>query len=221
MSCPRRLAAALALLAPVAAAFGQDALPRNVRIVVTGTSEHTASQQGVEAAGAGRVGDVRIGAGRFPPESGVVVRGTASRSRARDETRQELLVMSGGRGEIVVAKQIPYADWFQVWGQGNGLWQPGIQWKEVGARMLVEPVILNDDTLRVRLTPAFTYLLDGRSLTTAVTQLSTEVVAREGQEIDLGGVPFSDRQFLEKFLVGFDQSGETVQSRITLKASID
>jgi len=221
MSCRRHLAAALALLAPAASALGQDALPRNIRIVVTGTSERTAHQQGVEAAGAGRVGDVRVGAGRFPPESGVVVRGTASRSRARDETRQELLVMSGGRGEIVVAKEVPYADWFQVWGQGNGLWQPGIQWKEVGARMVVEPVVVNDHTLRVRLTPAFSYLVDGRSLTTSVTQLSTEVMAREGQEIDLGGVPFSDRQFLDKFLVGFDESGETVQAHITLKASID
>ena len=221
MSRPCRLAAALALLVPGAVAFAQDALPRNVRIVVTGTSERTARQQGVEAAGAGRVGDVRIGAGRFPPESGVVVRGTASRSRSRDQTRQELLVMSGGRGEIVVATEVPYADWFQVWGQGYGLWQPGIQWKEVGARMVVEPIVLNDDTLRVRLTPAFSYLVDGRSLTTAVTQLSTEVVAREGQEIDLGGVPFSDRQFLDKFLVGFDESGDTVQARITLKASIE
>jgi type II/III secretion system protein len=211
----------LALLAPAAVAFGQDPLPRNVRIVVTGTSERTARQQGVEAAGAGRVGDVRIGAGRFPPESGVVVRGTASRSRSHDQTRQELLVMSGGRGEIVVAKELPYVAWFQDWGQSNGLWQPGIQWKEVGARMVVEPIVVNDDTLRVRLTPAFSYLVDGRSLTTSVTQLSTEVIAREGQEIDLGGVPFSDRQFLEKFLVGFDESGETVQARITLKASID
>jgi hypothetical protein len=129
--------------------------------------------------------------------------------------------MSGGRGEIVVAKEVPYADWFQVWGQGYGLWQPAIRWKEVGARMVVEPVVLNEDTLRVRLTPAFSYLVDGRSLTTAVTQLSTEVVAREGQEIDLGGVPFSDRQFLEKFLVGFNESGETAQARITLKVSID
>ena len=85
----RSFVAALVLLAPLPAALGQDALPRNVRILVTGTSERTASQQGVEAAGSGRVGDVRIGAGRFPPESGVVVRGTASRSRARDETRQE------------------------------------------------------------------------------------------------------------------------------------
>jgi hypothetical protein len=221
MSRPRSLAAVLALLAPAAPAFGQDPLPRNVRIVVTGTSEHTARQQGVEASGAGRVGNVRIGAGRFPPESGVAVRGSASRTSSRDETRQELLVMSGGRGEIIVAREIPYADWFQAWGQGHGLWQPGIQWKEVGARMLVEPVIVTDDTLRVRLTPSFSYLLDGRSLTTAVTQLSTEVMAREGQEIDLGGVPFSDRQFLEKFLVGVNEYGETVETRITLKASID
>ena len=223
MSRPAAVAVlALPLLAsPPARALAADDLPRNVRIVVTGTSERTANQQGVEAAGSGRVGNVRIGAGRFPPESGVAVRGNASRSRSRDQTRQELLVMSGGRGEIVVAKEIPYVDWFQTWGQGYGLWQPGIQWKEVGARMVVEPTILDDDTIRVRLTPAFSYLVDGRSLTTSVTQLSTEVVAKVGKELDLGGVPFSDRQFLEKFLVGINEYGETVQSHITLKPSID
>jgi len=223
MSRPAAVAVlALPLLAGTAArALAADDLPRNVRIVVTGTSERTANQQGVEAAGSGRVGNVRIGAGHFPPESGVAVRGTASRSRSHDQTRQELLVMSGGRGEIVVAKELPYVDWFQVWGQGYGLWQPGIRWKEVGARMVVEPVVVNEDTIRVRLTPEFSYLVDGRSLTTEVTQLSTEVMAKDGQELDLGGVPFSDKQFLEKFLVGFDQYGETVQTRITLTPSID
>jgi hypothetical protein len=210
-----------ALLFAGSPAVAADDLPRNVRIVVTGTSERTASHEGVEAAGSGRVGNVRIGAGRFPPESGVAIRGGASRGRSSDETRQELLVMSGGRAEIVVGEEVPYADWFQVWGHGQGLWQPGIQWKEVGARMMVEPVIVDDDTLRVRLTPVFTHLVDRQTLRTEVTKLSTEVVIREGQELDLGGVPFSDRQFLEKFLVGFNQSGETVRTRITLKASID
>jgi len=215
-----RLAAVLLAAAPAGAA-DPDALPRNVRIVVTGTSERTAHQQGIEAAGSGHVGGVRIGGGRFPPESGVVVRGGASRSRSQGQTRQELLVMSGGRGEIVVGQEIPYQDWFQVWGQGQGLWQPGIQWKEVGARMVVEPTIVGNGTLRVRLTPSFTYLLDRQTLTTDVTTLTTEVMVREGEELDLGGVPFSDRQFLDKFLVGVNESGETVQARITLKASID
>jgi hypothetical protein len=222
MSPVRGLLATLVLAAPAAEPFGSpDDVPRNVRIVVTGTSERTARRQGIEAAGAGRVGDVRIGGGRFPPQSGVVVRGGASRSQTRNETRQELLVMSGGRGEIVVAEEVPYQDWFLVWGHGQGLWQPGLQWKEVGARMVVEPTIVGDGTLRVRLTPAFTYLLDRQTLTTEVTRLSTEVIVREGQDLDLGGVPFSDRQFLEKFLVGVDEGGETIQSRITLRASID
>jgi hypothetical protein len=217
----RAVVAALVLVAPAALAAGPDSLPRNVRIVVTGTSERTARRQGIEAAGAGRVGDVRIGGGHFPPESGVVVRGGASRSRSSDHTRQELLVMSGGKGEIVVAEEVPYQDWFLVWGQGQGLWQPGIQWKEVGARMIVEPTIVGNGSLRIRLTPAFTYLVDQQTATTEVTRLSTEVVVREGEELDLGGMPFSDRQFLEKFLVGVDEGGQTIQTRITLKASID
>jgi len=193
----------------------------NVRIVVTGSSDRESRQRGVEAAGAGTVGGVRIGAGRLPPESGVVVRGRASQSQSHDQTRQELLVMSGGRAEISVAEEVPYQEWFALWGYERGLWQTGIRWKEVGARMVVEPTIVDERTLRVRLTPAFSYLVDRQTVTTAVSQLSTEVVVREGEEIDLGGIPMSDRQFLEKFLVGFDEYRETSRLRIALKASIE
>jgi hypothetical protein len=221
MGSLRGLMATLLLALPAVEVLGAEDLPRNVRIVVTGTSERTARRQGVDVSGGGRVGGVRIGGGRFPPESGVAVRGGASRTRSRDETRQELLVMSGGRAEIVVGEEVPYLDWFQVWGQGHGLWQAGTAWKEVGARMVVEPTVVGEGTLRVRLTPAFSHLVDRRTLTTEVTRLSTEVIVREGEELDLGGIPFSDRQFLEKFLVGFDESGETVQTRITLRATID
>ena len=221
MGTVRGVMAVLLLALPAAEVLRAQDLPRNVRIVVTGTSERTARRQGAEVSGGGRVGGVRIGGGRFPPESGVAVRGGASRSRSRDETRQELLVMSGGRAEIVVGEEVPYLDWFQVWGQGHGLWQAGVAWKEVGARMIVEPTVVGEGTLRVRLTPAFTHMVDRRTLTTEVTRLSTEVVIREGEELDLGGIPFSDRQFLERFLVGFDESGETVQTRITLRATID
>jgi len=217
----RGLVAVLILAGTGAEAPGDEPLPRNVRIVVTGANEHTGSRQGVEASAGGRVGDVQVGVGRYPPPSGVVVRGDASRSRSSAETRQELLVMSGGRAEISVAEEVPYQEWFATWGQGHGLWQPGIAWKQVGARLLVEPTVVGEGTLRVRLTPAFSYWLDQRSLTTEVSQLTTEVMVREGQEIDLGGVDTPDRQFLDKFLVGFNQSHETARLRITLRASIE
>jgi hypothetical protein len=221
MGTLRGLPVALLLAAAAADALGDEPILRNVRIVVTGTSDRSNRRQGIEASGAGRVGGVRIGGGRFPPESGVVVRGGASRSRSRGETRQELLVMSGGRAEIAVAEEVPYQDWFAVWGQDHGLWQAGIGWKEVGARLVVEPTILDERTLRVRLTPAFSYWLDQRTLTTEVSELTTDVVVRDGQEIDLGGVATSDRQFLERFLVGFAESGGTTRLRITLRASME
>ena len=218
------LTSALLLAGPVggpADAQADSPVLRNVRIVVTGTSERTSRQRGVEAAGSGAVGGIRIGGGRLPPETGVVVRGRASQSQAHDQTRQELLVMSGGRAEIAVSEELPYQQWFQTWGYEHGLWQPGLAWKEVGARMVVEPTAVDDRTLRIRVTPAFSYVVDRQTVTTAVSQLSTEVLVRVGQEIDLGGIPMSDRQFLEKFLVGFDEYRETSRLRITLRASIE
>lgn len=223
MGTLRGLPVGVILVAAAANAMGDEpGVPmRNVRIVVTGTSERSDRRQGIEASGAGRVGGVRIGGGRFPPESGVVVRGGASRSRSRGETRQELLVMSGGRAEIAVAEEVPYQDWFAAWGQDHGLWQGVIGWKDVGARLVVQPVILGEGTLRVRLTPEFSYWLDRRTLTTEVSELTTDVVVRDGQEIDLGGVTTRDRQFLERFLAGFDEVGGTRRLHITLTASME
>ena len=51
--------------------------------------------------------------------------------------------------------------------------------------------------------------------------LSTEVVANEGEEIALGGVPADDREFRERFLIGFDRARGTSQASITLRATVE
>jgi len=149
------------------------------------------------------------------------VRGSAGRSQPSGTTKQQLLVMSGGQASIRIAQEIPYSEWFWTWGLGRGLWVEGVRWRDVATGVEVEPTILPGGRIRVKLTPYFEYFLDARRLTTKATSLSTEVVVREGQELDLGGVPFEDAEFREKFLIGFDHAHVTSKASVTLRATVE
>lgn len=189
-----------------------NAAVRNVRITVFHSSQRVEDASGIGATVRGRA---------IPPRPRVDVGAGASTSRMTTETRQELLVMSGGHGSIQVADQVPYADWFWTWGQGAGLWPArSVQWREVGTSLVVEPVVLDDDTVRLRVTPAFSYFIDRDRIVTRVQQLSTEVVVREGKEVELGGLT-SDHEFNERFLIGRSRTGETERVRIRLKARVE
>jgi type II secretory pathway component GspD/PulD (secretin) len=182
-----------------------EVVPRNVRIRVRTRLERQVRIVGAE-------GTVR---------GGVTIRGGASRSRTVSNAEQQLLVVSGGKASLRVAEETPYAEWFWSWGLGRGLWTGGTAWHDVETSLVVEPRVLGDGTLRVRVTPRFDYVVDRETQSTVVNELSTEVVVREGEEVDLGGLPFADSEFRERFLLGFNSSGETVRVEMTLRAHVE
>jgi len=179
---------------------------RNIRLAVTFHWQATSDRAGV----------------RLRPRGGTVaVGGDLAQSKSTTTARQELLVLSGGRASLRVAEEVPHADWFWTWGLGRGLWVEGVRWRDVASGMEVEPVALPGGRIRVRLTPYFEYMLDAQRQVTRVLALSTEVVANEGEEITLGGVPAHDREFRERFLVGFDRARGTSEASITLRATVE
>jgi type II secretory pathway component GspD/PulD (secretin) len=185
---------------------------RNVRIMVSHSSEDVDDTAQIGASVGGRA---------IPPRPRVDVSGGASSSRSTSESHEEIVVLNSGRASIKVADQVPYADWFWTWGQGSGLWpSQSVQWREVGTSLAVEPLVLDDHTIRLRVTPEFGYFLDRDRRVSRVQQLSTEVVVREGDEIDLGGL-MSNREFKERFLVGVGRSGQTERIQIRLKARVE
>jgi hypothetical protein len=54
-----------------------------------------------------------------------------------------------------------------------------------------------------------------------VHTLTTEVIANPGEEIALGGVPREDREFRERFLIGFDRTRGMSQASIRLRATVE
>jgi type II secretory pathway component GspD/PulD (secretin) len=195
--------------------------PRNIRIEVTARMERTDRQRQLEAFGTVGGGPVRVGVGRRPPPAGVVVGGQDSRSRTTVDASQQLLVLSGGRATLTVAEEVPYSEWLYTWGLGHGLWAQNVVWQQVGTSMVVEPRVLGNGTILVRLTPRFDYRAGGDSQTVDVSELSTEVIVREGEEVSLGGVPFRDTDFRDRFLAGVDESGQTASAAIRLRARVE
>ena len=195
--------------------------PRNIRIEVTARLERTDRERRLDASGTVGGGPVRGGAGRRPPSRGVEIGGQESRARTSVNARQQLLVLSGGRASLTVAEQVPYAEWLYTWGVTHGLWAQNIVWQEVGTSMVVEPRVLGNGTILVRLTPRFDYRAGDNSQVVDVNELSTEVVVREGEEITLGGVPFRDADFRERFLAGVDETGQTARVDMTLRATVE
>lgn len=196
--------------------------PRNIRIEVSARMERTDRDRQLEASGTVAGGPVRVGVGRHPPaQTGVVIGGQDARSRTTVNARQQLLVLSGGRATLTVAEEVPYSEWLYTWGLGHGLWAQNVVWQEVGTSMVVEPRALGNGTILVRLTPRFDYRAGGNSQTVDVTELSTEVIVRAGEEIALGGVPFRDTDFRERFLAGVNESGQTARVEMTLRATVE
>jgi|SRR5688572_20414575 len=178
---------------------------RNVRIRVATTWSAESGQAG---------GSVRVG--RRPRVSA-----GARDSRSSVRAEQQLLVLSGGEGEIRVAEETPYAEWLFTWGTGRGLWARGTSWHDVGTSMSVVPTVLADGRIHLRITPQLSYRAGGDKGRVAVHQLSTEVVVDAGEEISLGGLPFADQEFSERFFIGLHREHGRQHVDVRVRASVE
>jgi type II secretory pathway component GspD/PulD (secretin) len=149
------------------------------------------------------------------------IQARAGSSRTRVSAQQQVLVVSGGRASIGVAQRTPSDEWFLGWGVDQGVWTQAPAWREVGTSLLVQPTIVGQNLIRVRLTPELSYFVEAERRTTQVVQLATEVVVSPGQEIDVGGLPLRDEEFKRRFLIGYDESGSQQRVDVRLVATIE
>ena len=192
----------------------------NVRIRVAFKDNTETQSDGVSVDGRLRTGPVVIRSGGAPANGSTRIQVTNQRTTFGSNVQQELLVISGGKAKIRIGTDVPYAEWFWTYGLQFGFWAGEVRWKEVGAQMVVEPYVIGSN-IRVRLTPEFSYIVDGQTMATAIEKLSTEVIVADGQEIDLGGLPAADKEFYSRFLVGYSHQGEKRSLHITLKPTIE
>ena len=191
--------------------------PKNVRIEVRfiGSSRQQDEGAGIEAAG----GIVRS-EGITRTTIKVKPRIENTTIKASSDVAQLLLVASGRQGVLRVGESVPYVDWFVDYSLRCGYLQQRINWKDVGASLIVEPTVIGDGPLiRIRLTPELSGLVDGNIYQTRFSRVATEVVVQDGQTFQIGGLD-KDNDFYSRFLIGFNRSGDRQALNISLTPHI-
>lgn len=194
--------------------------PKNVRIEVQFAGGGRAVETG---AGVGVQGGVVVDGGGVS-HGGVVVspRLEHRETRTTENAVQTLLVASGRSGALRVGESVPYVEWFMQRAVGWGLLQTAIRWQEVGSFLVVEPTVIGEGasaTVRIRLTPELSGLVDGHPHRVRFAQAVTEVVAASGQTVRLGGVA-QDKEFYSRFLIGMDRAGVRQSTDIWLTPTL-
>lgn len=194
-----------------------DLPPKNVQINVKfdRTGANSAHEAGIRPNGPVIIRNGEIhGAfeGRFSNRS----------STSREQTTQMLVAMDKHRATLRVGERVPYLAWLTEYGFRHGyIRETHIEWLDVGSFLAVEPDIIGDGPMiRIRLIPTLSgRLKDGQEKTIQFTELATELIARDGQTVSIGG--FTENQdFYSKFLVGRSGGSESSITDITLTPHI-
>lgn len=194
-----------------------DKPPKNVQINVEfATSGRTSSREtGIRPDGpiiirdSGVHGSLR---GRFSSRS----------TTSRENVTQMLVAMDGRSATLRVGERVPHLAWLTQYGYRHGyIREVQIEWRDVGSFLAVVPEVIGDGPMvRIRLVPELSGRLeDGSEQVIQFTELATEVVARDGQTVSIGGFS-KDEEFSSKFLVGRSGDGETSITDITLTPRI-
>jgi type II secretory pathway component HofQ len=191
--------------------------PKNVRIEVRFVG--SSSQQNV-GAGIGASGEIVRDEGISRTRIKVKPHVENTSIVASSDVAQMLLVASGRQGVLRVGESVPYVDWFVDYGLRYGYLQQRVNWKDVGASLIVEPMVIGDGPMiRIRLTPELSGIVDGNVYRTSFSRVATEVVVQDGQTFQIGGLD-KDSDFYSRFLIGFDRSGGEQALKITLTPRI-
>jgi len=192
---------------------------QNVRIRVRFDEQGSSSRQRLGVGGTVKSGDVTITT-TGDPKPGIHVDAINQSGRSSSMTQQELLVINNGSASLDITTEVPYYDWIYNYGVMSGFWAAETKFKPVGARLRVKPTIMGGN-IRIKLTPEVSRLINKETVAVAMEKLSTEVIAGNGQEISLGGLPADVHEFYSKFLVGYDSGGHARSINIYLTPTIE
>lgn len=129
------------------------------------------------------------------------VRLNAGSLNGAQKTRQTLTVRDGGEARLFVGESVPQYDWLISYGKRWGYAHANVEWKNVGAYLIVKPKMITDEYIKVSIIPELSGTVNGKSERIRYQRMETEVTVENGQTIRLGGLR-KDNDFYARFLKG-------------------
>ncbi len=145
----------------------------------------------------------------------------STQRRVQTSSGMFTIVHDGGESTLLVASQIPYSQvtYYRDYLTGAGYVATGVQFKDVGTSLKVRAAILPGNQVKVRLTPAISWLSADRSGVIEVAEASTELVVPSGRPVVLGGATTQTHELTRRIL-GY-RAGETAtETTMALTATI-
>ena len=203
----------LAVAVPVAAQSG-----RQVKVLLEFKQQTQGSRQGVPGQG-GIVVEERRGEPRVRGRGGLGVEDTTT--RVTRSSGLFTVVQDGGTGSIMVAQDVPYQQmaYYYDYATGKGHVAQGVAWQRVGTALMVRPVILPGNQIRVMLTPVISYFTPGGGGTIEVVEAATDVIVPNGGRLQFGGSTGSLHAITRQVL-GYRSQQSSEETALTLTATI-
>lgn len=164
----------------------------------------------------GASGTLNIKKGNVNVEK-ITITPSASLSSVRhgSDTKQTIVVRSGARASIFIGKEVPLIEWLVDLSKKWGYIQPVQQnftYKQIGVWLTVQPTVIgNGPLVNVKLTPQLSGIMENdQPFTINYQNVSTEVIVRDGETINLGGLVKQDEFYTTLFLRGSREKNSSV-----------
>lgn len=203
---------ATALLAAALPAAGQSG--RQVRVAIEFQQRGQEALQGAQ----GR-GSVVIQDGKARGRGGLAVEDTTTRTTRTSGVFT--VVQDGGTASMMLASEVPYSvvTWFRDYATGQGYVAQGTAWQRVGTTLVVNPTILANGHIRVRLIPQVSYFTADGGGSVEFNEAATEVIVPNGRAMRIGGGTREVNQVTRQIL-GYREQQSSSESGFILTATI-
>ena len=189
---------------------GIDRAAVNIRVDVT------FDERGVDVDVRG-VG-VRTGDGHTRVGGNVGVTAVDTRRDAVAVTTQFVVTREGRPAQIWVGETVADPVWVFRYGARHGWWHQEVVWQQLGASLWVLPRLMGDGNVEVSVYPRVT-MRGAESNSVVVRELTTTVVAADGEPVSLGGLD-KERQEVYRYLLGIGKLFDGNRLAITLTSRV-
>ena len=118
--------------------------------------------------------------------------------RSSEYTKQFLTITDGLTGTIRVGEDVPYREYYTRYLINHDYVETvEVTFKEIGTKLVVTPKI-KGDYIEISLTPQISYVSGRRKDVINIKELTTTVIAMDGQSINIGGL-LKDKEFKDYF----------------------